>query len=136
MLQASLANYGSQVVACQDVRKILLIDDDPAFRSLFSLVGNSLGYSVSAFESVASMTSFAFINSYDIAFVDYYLEGFTGVEIAEYVDVFFPYMSVFLVSGDRSILDLKALPESVRGVYEKSTGVRSIINQAVKLAVS
>ena len=79
---------------------ILVIDDDPIFRDLIRTVGQALKLPVTTVASLEEMPSFAALKDYDIAIIDFKLERFCGIEIAEYVDVFFKNLPVLIISSE------------------------------------
>lgn len=115
---------------CQ--KRVIILDDDPVYLNLFTVIAGTLGFSVKGYKSLAEMTSFAYLNRYELVFVDYHLESFKGTEIAEYVDVFFPKLPVFLVSSDRDIQREKDLPVSIKKVFLKTDRPSDILRDALK----
>ena len=114
--------------------KIALIDDDPDFRRLMSVCGKSMGFDIDTYASLEEMGSFARLDNYDLALVDYYLEKLHGVEIAEYIDIFFPELPVILVSGDDLAPRSRTLwPRCIKKFLVKGLGPYAIFNRAKQL---
>jgi|GEM_PF-5513992 len=113
---------------------ILLIDDDPWFRAVFRVVCEARGLPITTFASLADMPSVAALKDYDLVIVDYYLESFTGTEIAEYVDAFFSQVPVVIVSGSQipSAVDC-GWPASIRGFITKTNGAHTILDYALQV---
>lgn len=111
--------------------RVVLVDDDPIYQNLFAAVARSMGLSVKTYGSLAEMISFAHLNHYDFAVIDYHLESFTGAEIAEYVDIFFPELPVFLISADDDIGDMQGLPLSIKKFFCKTSNPRRILDDAL-----
>ena len=113
---------------------LLLIDDDEWFRSLFRLICEAQGIPVTAYSSLADMSSFASLQDYDVVILDYYLESFKGPEIAEYIDVFFDDLPVVVISGaDISATERQTWPRCIRNFQCKSEGAHSILETALEL---
>ncbi len=113
---------------------ILVIDDDPTFRDLIRTVGHRLKLPVTTIASLEEMTSFAALKDYDIAIIDFNLERFCGVEIAEYVEVFFKSLPVLIISGE--FLDPSAAsrwPSCIKKFVHKSFGPYAILQRSMKL---
>ena len=113
---------------------ILVIDDDPCFRDLIRTVGQALKLPVTTVASLEEMSSFAALKDYDIAVIDFNLEGFCGVEIAEYVEVFFKELPVLIVSGEN--LDptpVTRWPACIKKFVHKSFGPYAILQRCMKL---
>lgn len=113
---------------------ILVIDDDPSFRDLIRTVGQALKLPVTTVASLAEMSSFAALKDYDIAVIDFNLESFCGIEIAEYVEVFFKDLPVLIVSGEN--LDptpVTRWPACIKKFVHKSFGPYAILQRCMKL---
>ncbi|MEN9834342.1 MAG: hypothetical protein RL011_535 [Pseudomonadota bacterium] len=113
---------------------LLLIDDDPWFRAVFRVVCEARGIPITTFASLADMPSVAALQDYDLVIVDYFLESFTGTEIAEYVDAFFKQVPVVIVSGGQipSAVD-RGWPASIRGFITKENGAHTILDFALQV---
>jgi CheY-like chemotaxis protein len=112
-------------------RGIVLLDDDPLFCELFVAVGKSLGLHIQSFRSLAQLPSIRHLNEYDLAIFDYHLENFTGTEIAEYANDFFPMLPVFLISADENAKMDNRWPLSILGFCNKSMGPYKILHKAL-----
>jgi len=113
---------------------ILVIDDDPTFRDLIRTVGQALKLPVTTIASLEEMPSFAALKDYDIAIIDFNLERFCGIEIAEYVDVFFKSLPVLMISGEN--LDptpTTRWPSCIKKFVHKSFGPYAILQRSMKL---
>ena len=126
---------GEAIAALPHKRRVVLIDDDEYFRTLFRIVGEAQGVLVTTFASLAEMPSFASLREYDVVVLDYYLESFKGSEIAEYVDVFFSHLPVVVISGsDISLQEQQAWPVCIRRFIKKTAGPRAILDGALDVA--
>lgn len=113
---------------------ILVIDDDPCFRDLIRTVGQALKLPVTTVASLEEMSSFAALKDYDIAVIDFNLESFCGIEIAEYIEVFFKELPVLIVSGEN--LDptpVTRWPSCIKKFVHKSFGPYAILQRCMKL---
>lgn len=111
---------------------IILIDDDATFRNLMKAYADAEGIPMSCFTSLSELGSFARIGEYDVAIVDYFLNGMKGHEIAEYFSVFFPTRPVVVVSGDGSLSQkLEEWPDSVKAFLPKSLGAAAILKETI-----
>jgi DNA-binding response OmpR family regulator len=113
---------------------ILVIDDDPTFRDLIRTVGQALKLPVTTVASLEEMPSFAALKDYDIAIIDFNLESFCGIEIAEYVDVFFKSLPVLIISSEN--LDPAAAnrwPSCIKKFVHKSFGPFAILHRSMNL---
>ena len=114
-----------------NVEKIVFIDDDPVYQNLFKAVGESMGFTIKTYSSLEEMISFASLKDYDFAIFDYYLDNFKGIEIAEYADVFFPDLPVFLISADDSLISRSICPKSVKRFFSKNADPYNILEEAI-----
>jgi DNA-binding response OmpR family regulator len=113
---------------------ILVIDDDPTFRDLIRTVGQALKLPVTTVASLEEMPSFAALKDYDIAIIDFKLERFCGIEIAEYVDVFFKNLPVLIISSEN--LDpspTNRWPSCIKKFVHKSFGPFAILHRSMNL---
>lgn len=127
----ALAAIAAECTPTSQQRKAVLIDDDVIYRNLFGAIAESLGLAVNTFSSLAEMATIARLRDYDMVFVDYHLESFMGTEIAEYVDVFFPDLPVFLVSAEESLNHQQGLPVSIKQCFCKHLSPYIIIREAL-----
>jgi len=127
---------GEAILALPHKRRVVLIDDDECFRTLFRIVCEARGVQVATFASLAEMPSFAALREYDVVVLDYYLESFKGSEIAEYVDVFFAHLPVVVISGaDISEREQQGWPICVRRFVKKAAGPRAILDEVLDVAI-
>jgi len=115
----------------QQIPKIVVIDDDRDFRELIERAGHSRGIAVTTFDSLLEMGSFARLREFDVAIVDFHLNSFSGLEVAEYVDVFFKNIPIVMVSASDLDEQLDHWPDCVREFVSKSAGIYSILDSAV-----
>ncbi len=115
---------------------ILLIDDDPMFRTLFAQAADKLNIQFSAVSSLRELEPFAQEKSFDIAVVDYFLDGvhenLTGLDVASFMGS----TPVLLVSNsDHCVAASEVWPEAIRKFVPKRVGVAAILRSAVDLWV-
>jgi CheY-like chemotaxis protein len=108
--------------------RILLIDDDKDFGSLFISYANDYGIDADYFDSLSSTGSVGSLRNYDAIVLDVNLNQMTGYEIAEYVQAFFGNKPVILTSSES--LDLGAtLPHCIKSFVPKQEGMESLIRE-------
>jgi DNA-binding response OmpR family regulator len=61
-------------------KKILLVDDDPVARIFLTETLTAKGYSVTTFDSPISAMPYAEVETFDVAILDTYMPGLSGVE--------------------------------------------------------
>ena len=111
-------------------RSIAIIDDDQDFGDLAEYLGGELGLNVLHFGSLTELGSVAVLGQFDAVVLDYNLEHITGVEIAKYLEAFFPWIPAILISGDNSVSKKTDLPKCVNSFISKDCGVMNIIRAA------
>lgn len=115
-------------------KRILVIDDDPAFGQIMKALAQSHGIACDWAESLDALGRVGKVGEYDLAILDYFLEQFTGGEIAEYVEVFFSKVPVVIVSSSPDIhAQQRKWPQCVKVFVDKSAGAKSILKQALDL---
>lgn len=85
-------------------QRILVVDDDPAIRSLLSTFLEQLGYLVETVESGEAALELFNAETFDVILVDLQLQGMTGLEVASVIrsqDVNIP---IALITGVAHIL--------------------------------
>jgi DNA-binding NtrC family response regulator len=119
-----------------DIKKtILLIDDDAAFRKIFTAIARCKRLMVDAYESLADVGSISNLGKYDVVVLDYFLPSVNGVEIAEYIDAFFKDTPVVVISGGVPETSAKMRwPGCIRRFVRKSAGLYQIIAEVASLA--
>lgn len=111
---------------------IVLIDDCLEFRHIMEAWAQVVSVNLKSFASLADMYSFAHLKNYDLAIIDFHLKSFCGIEIAEYVDVFFADLPVVLISGD-SLVRKENWPTCIKGFIEKKDGPRAILQKSLQI---
>ncbi len=113
---------------------ILIIDDDPIFRANISKVGKKMKLPLTVCASMRELNSLALPKLFDVAIVDYYLDGLKeymrGTDIAAVLDE----TPVILVSSNNHCLsDAQSWPQSVRKFMNKQLGVQAILKSALQI---
>jgi len=112
-------------------KRMVVIDDDPVFLNIMAAAAKYAGIEHESFGSLDEMGTFTRLGDYDIAVLDYSLPAMTGVEIAEYIDIFFDRLPVILVSGSKGVLQAENdLPDCIREFKPKDDGIYGIIKAA------
>jgi DNA-binding NtrC family response regulator len=112
--------------------RIVLIDDCPHFCRIMEAAAQKQGIYLKAYSSLADMYTIANLKKFDLALIDYQLESFCGLEIAEYVDIFFQDLPVVIVSGN-DVPHTKPWPASIKGFLTKSLGAVEILQRALAI---
>lgn len=115
-------------------RRLVLIDDDPTFCSLMQHFAVSRGLGLDTFTSLQDMGSIGRLKDYSVAIVDFDLGCMNGIEIAEYLPVFFGKMPMLLVSGmTRRERPGRDWPASIKMFMHKDQGPDAILDAALSL---
>lgn len=114
-------------------KNIAVIDDDEEYGKLICELGKKVDLKIDYFDSLESMGSIGALRKYDAVVLDYYLEGMNGLEIAKYIDCFFPNIPAIVVSGsDLTVDDDK--PRCIQHFMSKLEGPRKLLNKIQKIA--
>jgi CheY-like chemotaxis protein len=122
-------------ISAAELPKILLIDDDPVFRSVLVKLGPLLGLEVDAIETLLELDPFSRINRYDGAIVDLYLGQQDGLDLVSHLRSFFGSIPTVLVSADAGALRRSQDQEhhGVRDFASKSMGAVKILEMMKRL---
>jgi DNA-binding NtrC family response regulator len=108
---------------------ILIIDDDRlCCEILKTSIESHTDYSVQTCDSLVALGSVGRLSDFDLIILDYELEQMNGVEIAQYIDAFFPEKPAIVITG-RSFVPVpdNRLPRSIRIFVSKSIGTDGIV---------
>lgn len=112
--------------------KLVLIDDDPLFGNIMVRVAKKRELDIDYFSSLIETDSFGSLGQYDAAIVDYDLGNMTGIDIAEYLQLFFGDIPMILVSGEQRDKSVpKSWPGTVRCFIHKNEGYDAILSEAL-----
>lgn len=107
--------------------KLLLLDDDPVFRSLMINLGLDQNLDIEAYESLQEVERFPNGLSYQGVILDFHLAETTAPQLIMGLDSFFEEIPTLLVSADSNAQ--LALEESsyLKAFVSKSEGGRKIL---------
>jgi CheY-like chemotaxis protein len=88
-----------QELAMTALRKVLVVDDDPAVRKSFDRVLSSKGYAVITAESGEEALRKLNEEKYDLVYSDIRMPGMSGLEVAENVKARRPWTPVVIITG-------------------------------------
>ena len=121
----------------QQIGKVLLIDDDPVFRAIFSKLASEDGLEVDAFDSMLEVEPFSRISTYRGVIFDYHLAQLDGIELASHLETIFGGVPMLLVSADSDAE--RNMRERCPGVFgafmSKKEGGRRIISKIREMIV-
>jgi CheY-like chemotaxis protein len=80
-------------------RRILLVDDDPAFGAVLRQAARKRGIDLVHCVSIAALTRIRNIESFDVALVDYHLGRLKGSTVSDFLNLFFGAVPVAIVSA-------------------------------------
>lgn len=110
--------------------RVALLDDDPAYREIFKATATMLGMIPTTYASLEEMTSLAVLGDNDLFFIDFYLESMNGNEIAEYIDMYFPDLPVFLISADEKLKTYPISAVSIKKIFSKCQSPIQVLKEA------
>lgn len=112
-----------------DLRRILLVDDDPVFRSLMAHLGVWFNLDIEAYDSLLEIESFDRMQCYSGAIFDFHLGDLDGCDMAVHLKAFFSGIPTLLVSADENAGNAAfgACGEVFCGFLCKSAGPISIL---------
>lgn len=111
--------------------RVIVIDDDPIFLTLMMKAAKKSGFYVEIFSSLEDLGHLGSLSEFDLAIVDYQLEQMTGLEIAEYLDVFFKDIPMILVSArEKETVEMTHWPRSIKRFVSKHDGFAEVISAA------
>ena len=110
-------------------RRVLLVDDDPVFRSVMARLGVRYGLDVEAYESLLEVDPFGRMQSFSGVIFDYHLGNLDGSDIATQLKAFFRDIPTLLVSADpvEALRAYKASSGVFSGFMSKSVGALAIL---------
>lgn len=114
------------------IASIVLIDDCPDFRRIMTSYAQKYNINLKSYASLAEMYTFAHLKNFDLALIDFHLESLCGIEIANYVDIFFDDLPVVLVSGD-SLQESEEWPKCIKGFIEKKWGPNLLLQRSLEI---
>jgi cyclic di-GMP phosphodiesterase len=120
-------------------KKILIVDDEDAIRSLFLEALEDLGYRCDvARNGLECLEKFQRANDYDVVLLDVQMPELNGIETLKKLKVHFPDLSIIMVSASRDIENVRvALKEGAYDYVFKPFNVidvNSVIKRALERA--
>jgi DNA-binding NtrC family response regulator len=116
-------------------RKILLVDDDPDFCILAQSFALSFDVQLDFYHSFSSLGRLGRVRDYDAAIFDHYLDGTSGYELVEYVNLFSETTPLFLISSQEDLLvkeQKKIRHPSYFQFISKGIGVEKILDRVLE----
>ncbi|MBK7861367.1 MAG: response regulator [Archangiaceae bacterium] len=114
---------------------ILVADDEPGFRDLFSFALQPLGYRVTGVGDGAEAVAQAAMRPFDLVVLDHHMPRLSGLEALKQLKALMPQLKVMVVSGsadDRQLLEAEVLAAGAACCLFKPLELASLI-QAVEL---
>lgn len=114
---------------------ILVADDEPGFRDLFSFALQPLGYRVTGVGDGAEAVAQAAMRPFDLVVLDHHMPRLSGLEALKQLKALMPQLKVMVVSGsadDRQLLEAEVLAAGAVCCLFKPLELASLI-QAVEL---
>ena len=108
-----------------------VIDDDEAFLFLIQKQASRYNINVTCFESISAITYKKQIRTFDVILVDFQIEEFNGLQIAEYISSFFSGVPVILVSGSDDPPKLESWSPNIQTFLPKKLGVDGILKETL-----
>lgn len=109
--------------------RLFLLDDDPVFCQWMAKAAKRLSISLAVCSKLEDFGTKRDHREFDVALIDYFLEGLTGSEVACLLEE----RPIFLVShSERSELSPTGWPESVKGFLPKSLGADAILAEVCR----
>jgi CheY-like chemotaxis protein len=108
---------------------ILCVDDNEVALHARKLVLESAGHQVQTAVTAAVARELIATQPFDLAIIDYYLDGISGDELAAGLKRFCPGMAVILLSGADSLGNL----EHVDSFMHKCDGPQALLKEVARL---
>ena len=93
-------------------KKILIVDDDEAVRSLFEEVFGDSGYTVISAESATEALDILGHDTIDVIFLDLKLFGMNGIELCRQIRMLKPLSIIYAITGWASLFDIEECREA------------------------
>lgn len=93
-------------------KKILIVDDDEAVRSLFEEVFSDAGYVVRSVESGMDALDILAQDTIDVIFLDLKLFGMNGIELCRQIRVLKPLSIIYAITGWATLFDIEECREA------------------------
>ena len=118
-------------------KTVLLIDDDPLTRARARQIAPKKNIALTVCGSLRELNPLASPDLFDVAVVDYYLDGvkehLRGTDVATLLE---STPVILISSNDHCVESNEAWPTSVRKFLNKSVGIDAILDEALKVGES
>lgn len=108
---------------------ILVLDDDPILRKALGQLGKKHNLHMTLCSSVQELQQLGATEPFDVAVIDYYLEGYLGTDVAAVLGS----TPVVMISAKakRCIEESEEWPLSIRKFVDKEDGLEEILQTAL-----
>jgi len=89
-------------------RRVLIVDDDPILRAMFTRHFRRLGYDAIVVSDVDTAREIAARATFAIILTDYHLDGANGLDLIEDLSELQPDASAIIMSGDPAVAESAA----------------------------
>ncbi len=111
-----------------------IIDDDPFFHFLMKKIVDENYIQLNSYYSLADIGDKRKIESLDVVIVDYFIDNFNGIEIAQYLASFFSKIPVVLISGQSKPPSTEGQwPTCIQAYLPKSIGALAILKNTIHI---
>jgi len=111
----------------KDVRRILVVDDDPGIGHMLTKALARHGYEVDAATSADEAVEKAEATSYDAALVDLVMPGRDGADLSETLRRRFPGLPIGLLTGYTHSPLIPAFEKSGMAVFKKPVLIQDLV---------
>jgi CheY-like chemotaxis protein len=110
-------------------KKVLVLEDDQAFVDQLTGQGLPSAVSIKTAQSLLELGSFAELQNYQLIVVRERLAAVRAIEVAQYVEAFFPSIPVIVITNSqlKEQTEEPQYPPCVTAIVEKSLGARAVI---------
>ena len=119
----------------KDLKKALIVDDEPVIRRVCTKILNNLGFAVEVAENgFAALEILKTRHDFDICLTDVKMPGMDGIELFRYIQKEIPGMahSVAFITGDVLSDDIAQLLEETNQPYVSKPFTHEDIEEIVK----
>ncbi len=101
-------------------RRVLIVDDDEAIRSLLSLYFEQEGYDVETVETGEGALEHFEVGRFGLVMLDYYMPGMNGLEVASVIHRRDPDVTIALITGmAHTLADVDLTPTGISKIFSK-----------------
>jgi DNA-binding response OmpR family regulator len=115
-------------------KRILLVDDDVGYGEMLNRYAALVGVHLDAIHSGAVGAALRAIDYYDVVLLNYDLESFTGLEVAEFLGQANPQIPVVMVASSSNPWEAEhGGTPGVRAVVNKWDGLANLLKAALSV---